>query len=43
VAVIVEVPMATPVATPAGLIVAVAGVPEDQATTEVRFWVEPSE
>jgi hypothetical protein len=42
VAVIVEVPTPAPLARPAALIVAVAVVPEDQVTVDVRFCVEPS-
>src|SRR5277367_3847196 len=42
VAVMVEVPTPAPLASPAALIVAVAVVPDDQVTVEVRFWVEPS-
>jgi hypothetical protein len=42
VAVIVEVPTPAALARPAALIVAVAVVPEDQVTLEVRFCVEPS-
>src|SRR5271163_1264337 len=42
VAVMVEVPTPAPEASPAALIVAVAVVPDDQVTVEVRFWVEPS-
>jgi hypothetical protein len=42
VAVIVEVPTPTPLASPAALIVAVAVVPDDQVTVDVRFCVVPS-
>src|SRR5271163_1345066 len=42
VAVIVEVPTPAPEAKPTALIVAVAVVPEDQVTLDVRFCVEPS-
>jgi hypothetical protein len=42
VAVMVEVPTAAPLAKPAALIVAVAVVPDDQVTVEVKFCVEPS-
>src|SRR5271167_485290 len=42
VAVIVEVPTPAPLARPAALIVAVAVVPDDQVTVEVRFSVVPS-
>src|SRR5277367_5968144 len=42
VAVIVEEPTAAPEAKPTALIVAVAVVPEDQVTLDVRFCVEPS-
>jgi hypothetical protein len=42
VAVMVEVPTPAPEARPAALIVAVAVVPEDQFTVDVRFCVEPS-
>src|SRR5271163_4536148 len=42
VAVIVEVPTPAPLARPAALIVAVAVVPDDQVTLDVRFCVEPS-
>src|SRR5277367_5122416 len=42
VAVIVEVPTPAPVASPDALIVAIAVVPEDQVTLDVRFCVVPS-
>jgi hypothetical protein len=42
VAAIVEVPTAAPLASPEALIVAVAVVPEDQVTVDVRFCVVPS-
>ena len=42
VAVIEDVPLATPVASPAVLMVATAGVPEFQAAVAVRFCVLPS-
>ena len=42
VALIVEVPTPAPVARPAALMVAVAVVPEDQVTLDVRFCVVPS-
>jgi hypothetical protein len=42
VAVMVEVPTPAPLARPAALIVAVAVVPDDQVTLDVRFCVEPS-
>jgi hypothetical protein len=42
VALMAEVPTPAPVASPAALIVAVAVVPDDQVTLDVRFWVVPS-